>query len=105
MAVNVSEIDDKISVKSSDLINDDLEIFILKLVSKIMTNFSYENTNETDIAKEIKLKLDSYTQEKRTKGYWCVVVGRNFGSYMSYEKGYFIHLCYSNVSFQIFKMA
>ncbi|OBA24749.1 hypothetical protein HANVADRAFT_54312 [Hanseniaspora valbyensis NRRL Y-1626] len=105
MTVNVSEIDPKISVKSSDLINDELEEYILKLVSKTMSNFSFENTNETDIAKDIKLDLDSYTQKNATKGYWCVVVGRNFGSYMSYEKGYFIHLCYSNISFQIFKMA
>ncbi|XBW36062.1 hypothetical protein QEN19_001639 [Hanseniaspora menglaensis] len=105
MTVEASEIDSRLNVKTKDLASDELEEFIFRLVSKTMANFSVENTTETEIAKEIKIALDTYTRGNGTHGYWCVVVGRNFGSFMSYEKGYFIHLCYLNISFQIFKMA
>ena len=105
MSIENIEIDPKIVVKEKDLNNEDIEKYILQLVSKSMTNFNFETTTEIDIARSLKIDLDDYNKRENIGGYWCVVVGRNFGSYMSYEKGYFIHLMYLNISFQIFKVA
>ena len=103
MSLDNNQIDTKIIIKEKDIANEELEEFILQLVSKSMTNFNFETTTEIDIAKSLKINLDEYNKKNNISGYWCVVVGRNFGSYMSYEKGYFIHLMYLNISFQIFK--
>lgn len=105
MSLENIKIDPKIIVKEKDLTNEDLEKHILQLVSKSMANFNFETTTEIDIARALKIDLDDYNKKENISGYWCVVVGRNFGSYMSYEKGYFIHLMYLNISFQIFKVA
>lgn len=103
MSTKTNDIDSKIIIKEKDLASEELEKHILQLVSDSMANFNFETTSEIDIAKSIKVDLDEYNKKENVSGYWCVVVGRNFGSFMSYEKGYFIHLMYLNISFQIFK--
>lgn len=103
MSTKANETHSKIIIKEKDLVSENLEKHIIQLVSDSMVNFNFETTSEVDIAKSIKVKLDEYNKKENVSGYWCVVVGRNFGSFMSYEKGYFIHLMYLNISFQIFK--
>ena len=54
---------------------------------------------EKDIAKHIKCQLDS------TKGgIWHVIVGKNFGSYVTHDRNFFIHFCIGDLSFLVFRI-
>merc|ERR1711928_229315 len=53
---------------------------------------------EKEIACHIKKELD-----EKFSSSWHVVVGRNFGSYVTYESGYFIHAYVGNVAVMMFR--
>lgn len=55
-------------------------------------------TVEKDIAAEIKKECD-----KKFGPTWHVVVGKNFGSYVTHETKHFIYFYISNIAFLIWK--
>ena len=56
-------------------------------------------TIEKDIAKYIKTELD-----RLKGGTWHVIVGKNFGSYVTYDKNSFIYFSIGDLSFLVFQI-
>ena len=54
---------------------------------------------EKDIAKHIKCQLDSLKG-----GVWHVVVGKEFGSYITHDRNCFIHFSIGDYSFLVFRI-
>jgi hypothetical protein len=66
---------------------------------KTIENNSEDNINNyIKISKDIKLILDAEKQ-----GVWNVVVGSDFGSYISYDKGYLMFFRLKEIHFLIFR--
>ncbi|KAJ2191833.1 hypothetical protein IW139_004835, partial [Coemansia sp. RSA 353] len=81
------------SIKSADM-SDEMQIAILEIAKA-----AYEKSQlEKDIAREIKLACD----EKFGKS-WHVIVGRNFGSYVTHEVGHFIYFYNKHLAHLVFK--
>ncbi|OEJ80238.1 Dynein light chain 1, cytoplasmic [Hanseniaspora osmophila] len=57
---------------------------------------------ESTIAHTIKDKLEQFEDGKYGK-LWHVIVGRSFGSYITFEKGYYIYFYIGSMAFQVFK--
>ncbi|CCF58480.1 hypothetical protein KAFR_0E03280 [Kazachstania africana CBS 2517] len=55
---------------------------------------------ERDIASTIKKQLDS-----KMGTTWHVIVGKNFGSYVTHEKGHFVYFYIDSLAFLVFKTA
>ncbi|PVF95473.1 hypothetical protein CPB86DRAFT_711178 [Serendipita vermifera] len=55
-------------------------------------------TVEKDIAAEVKKEFD-----KKFGPTWHVVVGKNFGSYVTHETKHFIYFYISNIAFLVWK--
>ncbi|KAG8844096.1 Dynein light chain [Serendipita sp. 405] len=55
-------------------------------------------TVEKDIAADVKKEFD-----KRFGPTWHVVVGKNFGSYVTHETKHFIYFYISNIAFLVWK--
>lgn len=60
-----------------------------------MATFSIER----DIAKSIKCQLDS-----NKGGTWHVIVGKNFGCHITYDRYCFIHFSIGDLSFLAFRI-
>ncbi|KAJ2567871.1 hypothetical protein GGH12_000002 [Coemansia sp. RSA 1822] len=81
------------SIKSADM-SDEMQVAILEIAKA-----AYEKSQlEKDIAREIKLACD----EKFGKS-WHVIVGRNFGSYVTHEVGHFIYFYNKHLAHLVFK--
>ncbi|CCK69430.1 dynein light chain KNAG_0C03200 [Huiozyma naganishii CBS 8797] len=57
-----------------------------------------EHTVERDIASTLKKALDA-----EFGGPWHVVVGKNFGSYVTHEKAHFLYFYIGPLAFLVFK--
>lgn len=57
-----------------------------------------QNEQEKDIASYIKKQLDEQLGHT-----WHVIVGKNFGSYVTHELGYFIYFYVGPYAFLVFK--
>lgn len=55
---------------------------------------------EREVAAYIKKELDSKHGQT-----WHVIVGKNFGSYVTHEKGHFIYFYIGPLAFLVFKTA
>ncbi|CCD26336.1 dynein light chain NDAI_0H01620 [Naumovozyma dairenensis CBS 421] len=80
-------------IKASD-ISDELKDEILNISQDAIEN----NELERDIASSIKKQLDT-----RYGTTWNVIVGKNFGSYVTHEKGHFLYFYIGPLAFLIFK--
>ena len=81
-------------LKASD-ISDELKQKIFEISLAAVNN---NNQLEREMAQEIKRALD--TQVGPT---WHVVVGKNFGSYVTHEKGYFVYFYIGQLALLVFK--
>lgn len=69
-------------------------------VTKICVAALNDNDVERDVASQIKKELDiTYGTT------WHVIVGKNFGSYVTHEKGHFIYFYIDTFAFLVFKTA
>ncbi|CAH01958.1 dynein light chain [Kluyveromyces lactis] len=82
-------------LKASD-ITDELRDEIFELSSNATANYKLER----EIAAYIKKQLDVSQGET-----WHVIVGKNFGSYVTHEKGYFVYFYIGPLAFLVFKTA
>ncbi|ONH69833.1 Dynein light chain 1, cytoplasmic [Cyberlindnera fabianii] len=84
---------DKPIVKAQD-IAPELQQAVLDISAKALADHKIEK----DIAAQIKKEMDS------TYGHtWHVIVGKNFGSYVTHELGYFIYFYIGPYAFLVFK--
>ncbi|KAJ2817334.1 Dynein light chain [Coemansia erecta] len=81
------------SIKSADM-SDEMQNAILEIAKAAYAKSELEK----DIAREIKLACD----EKFGKS-WHVIVGRNFGSYVTHEVGHFIYFYNQHLAHLVFK--
>ena len=54
---------------------------------------------EKDIAKHIKCDLDS-----NKGGVWHVIVGKNFGCYVTHDRNNFLYFSIADISFLVFRI-
>ncbi|CAB4253701.1 similar to Saccharomyces cerevisiae YDR424C DYN2 Cytoplasmic light chain dynein, microtubule motor protein [Maudiozyma barnettii] len=80
-------------LKASD-ISDELKEDIFKISVDALNTCDLER----EIAASIKHQLDS-----KYGNTWHVIVGKNFGSYVTHEKGNFIYFYIGPLAFLIFK--
>ncbi|KAI7826433.1 dynein light chain LC6, flagellar outer arm-like protein [Kickxella alabastrina] len=85
--------DAKIVIKSVDM-NEAMQLEVSEIAKQAFT----ESVAEKDIAASIKRECD-----KKFGPTWHVVVGRNFGSYVTHETGYFIYFYYGHLAVLLFK--
>ncbi|KAJ1941462.1 hypothetical protein FBU59_003492 [Linderina macrospora] len=83
----------KITVKSVDM-SEAMQNEIVALASKAFD----ENKLEKDIAAHVKREAD-----RQFGPTWHVVVGRNFGSYVTHETGNFIYFYVDHTAVLLFK--
>ncbi|KAH3900337.1 dynein light chain SCDLUD_003311, partial [Saccharomycodes ludwigii] len=76
--------------------SDDLKDKVLQIAEEALDKHQLER----EIAAYIKKKLD-----EEEGALWHVIVGKNFGSYVTHEKGYFIYFYINNLAFLVFKTA
>ncbi|CAI4038281.1 SMKI04G6225 [Saccharomyces mikatae IFO 1815] len=82
-------------VKASDM-TDELKEDILTISKDALDKYQLER----DIAEKIKKPLDV-----KYGNTWHVIVGKNFGSYVTHEKGHFIYFYIGPLAFLVFKTA
>ncbi|KAJ2373060.1 Dynein light chain 1, cytoplasmic [Coemansia sp. RSA 2607] len=85
--------DTKIVIKSVDM-NENMQ----SEVSEIAKQAFISSEVEKDIAATIKRECD-----KKFGPTWHVVVGRNFGSYVTHETGHFIYFYINHTAVLLFK--
>lgn len=76
-----------VTIKATDM-SDDLKDQILSIVKELMVPLTDSKSLERDVAREIKVRLD-----KECEPTWHVVIGKNFGSFITHEQGHFLY-CY-----------
>lgn len=76
--------------------SDELREEIFDLSMNAVANYQLER----EMASYIKKELDVSHGET-----WHVVVGKNFGSYVTHEKGYFLYFYVGQLAFLVFKTA
>ncbi|ODV74660.1 dynein light chain CYBJADRAFT_166448 [Cyberlindnera jadinii NRRL Y-1542] len=85
--------DRKPIIKAQDM-PEDVQKQVLEIAAKALE----ENDLEKDVAGQIKKELD------KTHGHtWHVIVGKNFGSYVTHESGFFLYFYIGPYAFLIFK--
>ncbi|GAV49133.1 hypothetical protein ZYGR_0N05390 [Zygosaccharomyces rouxii] len=82
-------------LKASD-IADELRDNVFDITLEALANFEMER----DIAGSIKKQLDV-----KYGNTWHVIVGKNFGSYVTHEKGHFMYFYVGTLAFLVFKTA
>ncbi|QLL30735.1 hypothetical protein HG536_0A05500 [Torulaspora globosa] len=82
-------------LKASD-ISEELKEDVFAISSEAVDKFELER----DIAGSIKKQLDV-----KYGSTWHVIVGKNFGSYVTHEKGYFMYFYIGPLAFLVFKTA
>ncbi|KAH9821650.1 dynein light chain type 1-domain-containing protein [Melampsora americana] len=80
-------------VKSVDM-SESLQQSAVDVATEALTKWNVEK----DIAAHIKKEFD-----QRHPGTWHVVVGRNFGSYVTHETGHFIYFYMGQIAILLFK--
>ncbi|KAJ1916745.1 Dynein light chain Tctex-type [Mycoemilia scoparia] len=83
----------KVVVKSVDM-SDEMRTDAIKII----TDAFDANTIEKDIAANIKRECD-----RKFGATWHVIVGRNFGSYVTHETKHFLFLYVDQTAVMIFK--
>lgn len=83
----------KITIKSVDMADDVQE----KVVAIAIAAFT-DNKLEKDVAAQVKRECD-----QKLGPTWHVVVGRNFGSYVTHEVGHFIYFYVNHTALLLFK--
>jgi dynein light chain LC8-type len=80
-------------VKAHDMA-EDIQQQVLEISAKALA----QNKLEKDIAGQIKKELDSLHGHT-----WHVIVGKNFGSYVTHELGFFLYFYIGPYAFLVFK--
>ena len=83
----------KCVIKNADM-KEDMQQEVVDCIAQAMEKF----TVEKDIAATVKKDLD-----KKYPGSWHVIVGRNFGSYVTHETSHFIYLYMGQLAILCFK--
>lgn len=83
----------KCVIKNVDM-KEEIQQDVVDCVAQAMEKF----TVEKDIAATVKKEMD-----KKYPGSWHVIVGRNFGSYVTHETGYFMYLYMGQLAILCFK--
>ncbi|QPG74378.1 hypothetical protein FOA43_001705 [Brettanomyces nanus] len=82
-------------LKSSDM-PDDMQSKVFDLAEEAMN----ANKKAVDIAASLKKSMD-----KLYGSTWHCIVGKNFGSFVSHESGYFVYFYVDSLAFLLFKTA
>ncbi|QLG72789.1 hypothetical protein HG535_0D04980 [Zygotorulaspora mrakii] len=91
----MSSINSKPILKASD-ISDELKDDIFAISLEATNKFELERDIAGSIKKQLDLKYDTT---------WHVIVGKNFGSYVTHEKGHFVYFYIGPLAYLVFKTA
>lgn len=91
--VQVTMSDRKAVIKNADM-SEDMQQDSVEVATQAMEKFNIEK----DIAAYIKKEFD-----KKYNPTWHVIVGRNFGSYVTHETKHFIYFYMGQIAILIFK--
>ncbi|BFZ57479.1 Dynein light chain [Savitreella phatthalungensis] len=83
----------KAVIKSVDMV-EEMQHDVVELAHTAMLH----HTIEKDIASYVKQEFD-----KKYGSTWHVIVGRNFGSYVTHETRHFIYFYLGQIAFLVFK--
>jgi len=83
----------KAVIKNVDM-SEDMQRISIEIALSALEKY----TVEKDIAAEVKKEFD-----RKFNPTWHVVVGKNFGSYVTHETKHFIYFYISNIAFLIWK--
>mmetsp|Transcript_105780 Transcript_105780/g.287097 ORF Transcript_105780/g.287097 Transcript_105780/m.287097 type:complete len:92 (+) Transcript_105780:76-351(+) len=83
----------KVEIKNHDM-TEEMQVEIVDCAQQAMDRYN----TEREIANFIKKEFD-----KRHSPFWHVVVGKNFGSYVTHETKHFIYFCLGQHSILVFK--
>ncbi|CAB9510799.1 Dynein light chain 1, cytoplasmic [Seminavis robusta] len=83
----------KAVIKNADM-EDKMQQDAVDIASKALSEYNIEK----DVAAYIKKEFD-----RRYNPTWHVIVGRNFGSYVTHESNFFIYFYLGQVAILIFK--
>lgn len=77
----------EVTIKATDM-SDDLKERVIAIIKELITPLTENKSLERDVSREIKVKLD-----KEFEPTWHVIIGKNFGSFITHEQGNFLY-CY-----------
>mmetsp|Transcript_21552 Transcript_21552/g.40557 ORF Transcript_21552/g.40557 Transcript_21552/m.40557 type:complete len:91 (+) Transcript_21552:70-342(+) len=83
----------KVQLKNADM-NEVLQVEVVELAKTAMDRFN----TEKDIANFIKKELD-----RNHTPFWHIIVGRNFGSYVTHETKHFVYFYIDELAVLAFK--
>ncbi|CAL9735681.1 dynein light chain 1, cytoplasmic [Monosporozyma servazzii] len=86
-------------VKATDM-SKDVEDKVISLIEPLMAPLLKGESLERDVSHEIKLKLDQEFEPT-----WHVIVGKNFGSFVTHEQGHFLYCYHGSWAVLLFKTA
>lgn len=86
-------------IKATDM-SDDLKDQILAVIKELMAPLTDNKSLERDVAHEIKVRLD-----KEFEPTWHVIIGKNFGSFITHEQGHFLYCYFGPWAILLFKTA
>ncbi|KAL6945510.1 hypothetical protein ACO0QE_002970 [Hanseniaspora vineae] len=91
----------EITIKTNE-ISEETDSALIDYIIEISQQAYETEKLESTIAQTIKNNLEQFEDGKYGK-LWHVIVGRSFGSYVTFEKGYYIYFYIGSMAFQIFK--
>lgn len=105
---NERDFDDIVPVVEFSNISLEHKDFCFKKAKEAMSNIIYFKNEETIMESEINYykKLSKFIKknlEEELKGIWNVIIGTDFGSYISYDKSHLIYFRINEIYFIIFR--
>ncbi|CAL9730961.1 dynein light chain 1, cytoplasmic [Monosporozyma unispora] len=86
-------------VKATDM-SQELQDKIINLIEPLIVPLTKGGSLERDVSHEIKIKLDQEFEPT-----WHVIVGKNFGSFVTHEQGHFLYCYHGPWAVLLFKTA
>lgn len=87
-------------IKATDMSGEMQEKIIKEIIDEEMASLVAGDALERDVAQRMKQKLD---REQGPR--WHVVVGKNFGSFVTHEQGHFLYAYHGPWAILLFKTA
>lgn len=86
-------------VKATDMAKD-VQDKVITLIEPLIDPLLKGEALERDVSHEIKLKMD-----QEFEPHWHVIVGKNFGSFVTHEQGHFLYFYRGSFAVLLFKTA
>lgn len=81
-------------IKATDM-NNDIKYEVIRVTQEAMEKYN----QDLSVAKEIK----EYFEKKFKNSIWHCIIGRKFGSFVTYETGYYIYFYIGQTAFLLYK--